>query len=196
MNLIFIRHGYTKENYEGRYLGKTDVSLCKDGVDQLSRLSKEGIYPDIHGLFSGPMTRCQETGEILYPAIKPVIIDELTEMDFGDFECKTYQELNGNPDYQRYIDSGGETPFPNGESKADFIKRSQRGFERIVDIISKDNDNLTWGIICHGGNIMAILSENYGGEYFNYACKPGQGYVCNFDINSKKITDIKPLGHI
>ena len=43
---------------------------------------------------------------------------------------------------------------------------------------------------------MAILSENYGGEYFNYTCKPGQGYVCNFDINSKKITDIKPLGRI
>ena len=142
------------------------------------------------------MTRCQETGEILYPAIKPVIIDELTEMDFGDFECKTYQELNGNPEYQRYIDSGGTTPFPNGENKADFIKRSQRGFERIVDIISKDNDNLTWGIICHGGNIMAILSENYGGEYFDYACKPGQGYICSFDITSRKITDIKPLGHI
>lgn len=67
-----------------------------------------------------------------------IVVPEFMEMNFGAFEYMTWQEIDQDPDpahraaYQRYIDSGGETAFPGGESKAAFTKRVCDGFERAV----------------------------------------------------------------
>ena len=65
-------------------------------------------------------------------------IPEFAECRFGEFEYKNYAELNGNSDYQRYIDSGGTTAFPGGETKSEFTDRVMRGFEKVfVDVESR-----------------------------------------------------------
>lgn len=51
-------------------------------------------------------------------------------MDFGAFEGHNYQELAGDPAYQRWIDSGGTLPFPEGESREEFIRRNVAGYEK------------------------------------------------------------------
>ena len=67
-----------------------------------------------------------------------IVVPEFMEMNFGAFEYMSWQEIDQDPDpahraaYQRYIDSGGETAFPGGESKAAFTKRVCDGFERAV----------------------------------------------------------------
>ena len=196
MKLILIRHGYTKENFEKRYIGKTDVSICPEGRDQLVNYAEKGMYPKVDLLFSGPMKRCLETKEVLYPTMDVKIIPELTEMDFGEFECKNFADLRNNKDYQRFIDSNGEEAFPGGESKDDFIKRNQKGFLNLIKSIqSKDISKIeTVGLICHGGNIMAILSNNFECGYYDYQCKPGQGYIVTLcPLDGFSITDIEPL---
>jgi len=57
-------------------------------------------------------------------------VPEWTEMDFGAFEGHNYQELSGDPAYQRWIDSGGTLPFPEGESREEFIRRSVAGSKK------------------------------------------------------------------
>lgn len=57
------------------------------------------------------MKRCLETAQILYPGQTPIFVPEWTEMDFGAFEGHNYQELAGDPAYQRWIDSGGTLRF-------------------------------------------------------------------------------------
>ncbi len=61
------------------------------------------------------------------------IIDELAECDFGEFENKNYQELDGNANYQSWIDSGGLLPFPGGESGEEFNKTNVTGFQKAVN---------------------------------------------------------------
>lgn len=67
-----------------------------------------------------------------------IVVPEFMEMNFGAFEYMSWQEIDQDPDpahraaYQRYIDFGGETAFPGGESKAAFTKRVCDGFERAV----------------------------------------------------------------
>ena len=53
-------------------------------------------------------------------------------MDFGAFEGHNYQELSGDPAYQRWIDSGGTLPFPEGESREEFIRRNVAGYEKML----------------------------------------------------------------
>ena len=52
----------------------------------------------------------------------------------------------------------------------------------------------TAACIVHGGTIMAVLSEIYGGGYYDYHCGNGDGYICNVTQKGhistiKKITE-------
>ena len=187
IHLTLIRHGATLSNKEGRYLGKTDETLSPDGISALEKSVADRIYPTADVLFSGPMKRCLETAQILYPGQTPIIIPEWTEMDFGAFEGHNYQELSKDPNYQRWIDSGGTLPFPEGESREEFIHRSVAGYEKMVyqmkmiwerRAASGQGDRKIQSVsaVVHGGTIMALLSHFLGGEYFDYQAKCGQGY--------------------
>lgn len=184
IRLTLIRHGATLSNKEGRYLGKSDESLSPEGIGILEKAVTDGHYPAADLLFSGPMKRCLETAQILYPGQAPILIPEWTEMDFGTFEGHNYKELSGDPDYQRWIDSGGTLPFPEGESREEFIRRSIAGYENMLrymksiwerSAVSEQSDRSVSAVV-HGGTIMALLSHFLGGEYFDYQVKCGQGY--------------------
>ena len=178
--MTFIRHGATASNREGRYLGKTDESLSEEGIKALQQYKEAKNYPVADILYSSPMKRCLETAQILYPGQTRTLIQipEWTEMDFGVFEGHNYKELSGDPRYQQWIDSGGTMPFPEGESREEFIRRSVRGFEHMVQQLKMPLEkvaNVT--AVVHGGTIMALLSHFLGGDYFDYQVKCGQGYT-------------------
>lgn len=209
IELLLIRHGATKANQERRYLGKTDEPLSGVGAEKLRRLKAAGKYPEVDALFSSPMKRCLETAEILYPSKRAVIVPEWEETDFGAFEGKNYRELQGDQRYRAWIDSGGRLPFPEGESREEFIDRCKRGFDRMLNRLSEmtvfreatvsgenpasremtvsrknpysGNRPLRVGMIVHGGTIMALLSSFCGGDYYDYQAPNGGGYLCAID---------------
>lgn len=135
MILAFIRHGETQANAQCRYLGKTDESLSERGRQQLLSRQKQHVYPQADYLFVSPMKRCLETAQILYPMLQPVVIPEWEEMDFGRFEYKNYEELKDDPAYRRWMDSGGKTAFPGGESREAFVRRCRSGFQRMCGFL-------------------------------------------------------------
>ncbi|MCM1087326.1 MAG: histidine phosphatase family protein [Muribaculaceae bacterium] len=183
--LTFIRHGETQANKEQRYLGKTDEPLAESGRNILSAYREKHVYPPVKYLFTSPMIRCVETAHILYPQLQPMIIPEWTELDFGRFEYKNYEELKDDETYQKWVDSGGVLGFPEGESLSHFSRRCEKGFYRMCDalreMLEKDADDAetSVGLIVHGGVIMALLSAHNGNDYFTYQVSNGKGYVCS-----------------
>ena len=92
MKFILIRHAKTQGNIERRYIGcRTDEDLCAEGIAQLQTQH----YPDADMVFASPMKRCIETAKLLYPDVPFDIIPDFRECDFGDFENRNYEELNG-----------------------------------------------------------------------------------------------------
>ena len=182
MKWVLIRHGQTQGNIEHRYIGaRTDEPLCTRGMEKL----KLRAYPHVQRVFSSPMLRCRQTAEILYPHIKPEIIEDFRECDFGAFENKSYQELDGRADYQVWIDSNGELPFPGGESRAEFAARCADAFEELT----KRGMGEDCALIVHGGTIMAIM-ERYAlpkGSYYDFQVKNGEGYTLFDDGHYEKI---------
>ena len=154
ITLVLIRHGAAKANEEHRYLGKTDEALSKEGEMQLLEYKKLLLFPDIDLLFTSPMKRCVQTAKMLYPKLPPVPVKEWEEMDFGAFEGKNYIELQGDERYQAWIDSNGELPFPEGESREEFIARCDKGFQKMIEkvkqMIIDKKGHKTIGIIVHG----------------------------------------------
>ncbi len=176
MSALLIRHGLTAGNLEGRYIGcRTDEPLCPEGLAAL----RERAFPPVERVFSSPMRRCLETAALLYPHLSPEIVPDFRECDFGDFEGKSYAELNGRPDYQRWIDSGGELPFPGGESRASFAARCIRAYEALLAKGLPEGAAL----IVHGGVIMAVM-ERFArprGGYFDFQVPCASGYILRPD---------------
>lgn len=158
IRLLLVRHGATAGNKEGRYVGTTDEELCPDSIEQLKALKKKtDVFASADMVFVSPMKRCVQTADILFGDKEKIIIPEFTECSFGEFEYKNYRELNGNPDYQRYIDSGGLCGFPKGETKAEYIERCKIGFEKMLREINKAEHLDKVAVVAHGGTIMAIM---------------------------------------
>ncbi|HPY84644.1 MAG TPA: histidine phosphatase family protein [Ruminococcus flavefaciens] len=184
MKIIFIRHGLTSGNMEGRYIGSTDEPLCPDGIVALRELS----CPDSGIVVCSPMKRCIQTADILYPNAKKVICDDFRECDFGDFEGRNYRELSGNEYYQTWIDSGGNLPFPNGESPEDFRSRTVAAFESIMSRYAHCD---TLAFVVHGGTIMAVMDRFSfpHRDYFDWHIKNGELLTCEFDGSNITLTE-------
>lgn len=181
MKIYLIRHGKTKGNSEGRYIGQTDEPLLEESKVEL--LETKEVLPELDCCYVSPMLRCRETADILFPSAKQLVIEDFREFNFGDFENKNYQDLNGNPDYQKFIDSNGESPFPGGESKAEFAKRVNKAFKELVlNAVAQGQETIA--IVAHGGTVMAILAE-YARErknFYDWMVKNGRGYAGELSV--------------
>ena len=59
MDVYLIRHGKTKGNLEGRYIGTTDEPLCEEGKQSLMQMADAKKYPAVEALFVSPMPAVQ-----------------------------------------------------------------------------------------------------------------------------------------
>jgi alpha-ribazole phosphatase len=162
-------------------------------------LAESKCYPQPDQVLISPMGRCRESAGILYPGQQLLEVPEWCEMDFGHFEMKNYEELNGDPDYQRWIDSGGTLAFPGGESREAFVRRAVCGMENVTEYLSQllaqkacpDCGGCTPGLrvaaVVHGGTIMALLSHYCGGDYFDYQVENAKGYHCRLRLCGETI---------
>ncbi len=156
----FIRHGLTKSNIDGRYIGRTDEPLSPEGIAQIQQMCDEYIYPTVDAVFSSPLSRCVETAKIIYPNNLPIELDGLQECNFGEFENKTAEELEEHPAFSKWLEGAQGIKPPFGESNEEFAYRICSCFEKIVEGIMKTGTRST-AIVTHGGVIMTLLAA-YG----------------------------------
>ena len=178
--IFLIRHGEVPGNREQRYVGSTDEALLPEAAENL-RKKREAVAAGIPGgagektfsLYVSPLLRCRQTAELLFPGAEQIVVPDLREMDFGRFEYRNYRELSGDPDYQHFIDTNGESGFPGGETKAAFTARCAGAFRALAPSLPEVS-----AFVVHGGTIMAILgvlSEPHG-DYFTWHVPCGEGF--------------------
>lgn len=139
-----IRHEKTKANFERKYIGWTDESIV---VDQNCVVP---LQPNI--VYGSDLKRCEETSKLYFPNATYYPLQSLREMNFGDFEMKTYEQLKSNELYRKWIDSPETMTPPNGESFHDFTSRVIAAFQQIVQ---KPGEYV---FVVHGGVIRVLLS--------------------------------------
>lgn len=155
--LHFIRHGLTLENFQGKYIGSTDVPLCEEGINRLNALKENYNYPKASLVYTSPLKRCTQTSDIFYPNIKRIEDPNLSECDFGKWEGKTAADLKNDNDFKSWLKGNDTIENMHGESMKNFIKRICFALESIVnEIIKEQRDNTV--IITHGGVIMTLFS--------------------------------------
>lgn len=184
MRIVLIRHGQTAANRERRFLGQTDEPLTAESRLDLASRS----YPPVELLFSSPLLRCRQTAEIIYPGLPCRVVDDLREMDFGLFEGRTNEEMCREPFYQEWL-AAGRADFPGGETMAAFRTRCLTSFRQAVAELPPE---ARAAFIVHGGVIMALMSNLGEGDFYDFLCGNGEGYVCDWQAGRLRL--IEKLG--
>lgn len=186
IQMYFIRHGKTKGNLEGRYVGTTDEPLCPEGRSQIQKYKKAGLYPPVQAAFTSPMKRCKQTAAEIYPELNNEIIPGLAETDFGMFEYKNYEELYDDPVYQKWIDSNGTMAVPGAESQETFRRRLRIGFGKMMQACEEQRIE-TAACVVHGGVIMEFM-QMYGvpkRDFYDWQVKNGCGLAAELEIENE-----------
>ena len=176
--LHFIRHGMTTGNEEGRYVGHQDLGLSLQGQEELQYLKDNCVYPDPPVVFTSPLKRCTETCRILFPDVQPVIMRDLIEYNFGEFEGHTAEELQQYEEFAAWLAGGMDAAPPHGESNAEFGERIRGALESIVDGLMKTGISEA-AIVTHGG-IISVLMAIYclpEAPVSDWICMNGTGFT-------------------
>jgi alpha-ribazole phosphatase len=172
-----IRHGLTQANLERKYIGRTDPPLCDVGLRQLRDLQKDWGYPSVQQVYSSPLIRATQTAKLIYPNYEPVLVEGIREIDFGDFEDRTIEDLEKDPVFREWIASE-DMAVPNGESGKDVYERSVEALGWIFQEMM-DKKLTSVAVITHSGLITGLLA-NLGlpeREAVRWNCDPGRGYT-------------------
>lgn len=177
MRVYLLRHGRTLWNDQRRYLGLTDLPLTEEGRSELraADFTAEIVY-------TSPLLRARQTARILFPNTRIETVADFREMDFGDFEGRSADQMADDPAYRAWVAGLCEGPCPNGESRAEFCARTCRAFSDLVEgAAAEGKDRLV--IVAHSGTLRAVMERfslpAYG--YFDHIPPNGGGYVLDYD---------------
>jgi len=174
--LIMIRHSLTEGNEKRWYYGASDLPLSDAGKARLLALKQAGIYPDAAGkrLIITPLRRTRESAELLYPGRETESIPALCEVNFGEFECRSYEDLKNTAAYQAWLAGDWyRTPPPGGES---FAAAEARIGEALEKILSSPEDAV---LVVHGGTIIVAMQKLFpevDKTQYDWQSAPGCGW--------------------
>jgi alpha-ribazole phosphatase/probable phosphoglycerate mutase len=153
-----IRHGEPADEARHRCYGSLDVGLSKKGREQMEHVAGYLKSEPITSIYTSPRSRAREGARILAATVShPVeVVEGLREIDFGDFEGLTYDEIAARyPDlYRKWMEKPTEVLFPNGESFPEMRTRVLKSFEAI----QHKHDGETIAIVSHGGVNRIVLA--------------------------------------
>lgn len=160
--VLLVRHGQTNSNITGFYMGWSDEDLNEVGYTQARRLSSRLARLPIASVYTSPLRRTYTTATILTKPhnLKPKVLDELIEIQFGDWQGLHIDDIQQKwPElWQQSRTDPSEMTMPNGESFLQVTERAIRAFEKIV----QDNQGKQVAIVTHDVVIKVLVAHTLG----------------------------------
>lgn len=181
--IILIRHGSIDDQYRARYIGTTDVPLSATGFKESKAIGEYIAGIDCEHIFASPMLRVRQTLEtaLTVEKIKTVkYLDNLREINFGDWEGKTIEEINELYPQQvnNWIKTLTDFGFPNGSSYQAFHQGIEQFKATLVNLTGS-----TIMVFTHGGVILSLICAILGLEKEKMlAFKTNRGAITTFDF--------------
>lgn len=192
MNLYLIRHGQTRSNIQGRYIGSFEDELSSQGINEI--IKTKGFIKDIcfNRVFTSDRKRTIDSAKILVD--EEIVCDyRLNERNFGIFENRTYKEIcDSYPREQKaWEENWIDYKIPRGES---VIETYGRVVEFMRSLEKENYENCL--AVTHGGIIRLIYCYILGGDlnnFWKFTTKNGNISIVRFQYNNWSIDSIIQL---
>jgi alpha-ribazole phosphatase len=185
-NIYLLRHGELVQT--GILCGRTDIGLSDTGKQQL--INATNRLPKISHCYSSPLVRCRKFAQEYCQKneLSLQVSPKLQEMNFGDWDGKTYQKLwqaqEGSDDEVPSIGAFWQNPWqclpPKGESMECFTQRVDQFW---LELLGQLQQRSTEGcnsqntlVFSHGGVIRYLLAKVLQLPI------PGNAHMTNLDV--------------
>jgi broad specificity phosphatase PhoE len=156
--LILIRHGEVEEKYHRIFGGRIDMNLSARGHEQAALLASYLQRKPIEAIYASPMTRVQQTlaPYLAQGAPTPMIMDDLREVDFGDWTGHNWEAIQTNFGLNAYewLQLLEQDRIPNAEASQAYRARVEACARQIVG----NHSGQLVAVFCHGGIVRMLLS--------------------------------------
>ena len=194
LELVVVRHGLTQWNIERRYQGQRDIPLqLPEAAAGLVRLREVLNSYRFDAFYCSDLVRCRQTLAHLVEGreeAKTARFDSrLRELDFGDYEGRTYAELAELPAYRAWIDSAGEQAPPGGESAAELRQRLDSWFAELLDELQELNTQQKHHralVVTHGGVIRELRRRFEGIGFWEGSVGQAEGRRFTFTLDDQE----------
>jgi broad specificity phosphatase PhoE len=158
--ILLVRHAAHVELGETLSGRRRDVALSREGLEQVAILADLLGTAPIAAVYSSPRERAWYTArEIAEPhGLKPVIVDDLDEVDFGTWSGRRFAELDGDPDWRRWNEARASARAPGGESMAEAVGRATSALAGIA----REHDGETIVAVSHCDVIRGVIAHHLG----------------------------------
>ena len=156
--VVLVRHTEPEAAARGRCYGRLDVDLSDAGRRHAEGLGTALASFGVTALFSSPQRRALETARFIGARLdlEPTEHPGLAEIDFGEFEGRTYEEIAASEPalYRAWMDTPTVVRFPGGES---FTDLRARVLPAVAEIRAAHEGSVVV-LVAHGGVIRAVLA--------------------------------------
>jgi broad specificity phosphatase PhoE len=155
VTVFLLRHGETAWNKLGRVMGRTQVPLGADGIEQIKKIAPLIATLKLEAIYTSPLLRAVQTAKLVAAGTKlPICRSEgLNEIAFGEWTGRHFDDLIDDELYRRFIKSPAKTVLPGGETISDV---QRRGLKVIHEAAQKVPGG-RFLFVSHGDVIRAIL---------------------------------------
>lgn len=157
--LVLVRHGETDGNSSVRFHGSGDVELSPAGVEQMHAVGRALGYVPVERIVASPLKRAWRAAWLLSGGAPISLEDDFREIDFGRWEGMTKEEIAASDPvlFKDWQDGAPGFEYPNGEPRAKFRARVERGLARLLE-----GQATCVLLVAHKGVIRAIVEKLTG----------------------------------
>jgi broad specificity phosphatase PhoE len=185
ITVLLVRHGQTRSNVTGHYMGWSEEDLDDVGYSQARKLAYRLAGLSISSIYSSPIKRAYTTASIIAEpyGMQVKTLNDLTEIKLGDWQGLHESEIAQRwPELwqQSRIDPSGLT-MPNGESFGQVAERAVRAFEAVVAA----DQGQPMVLVTHDIVVKIIASYILGATYSIYR----RFNIDNASLSVVRVTD-------
>jgi len=168
--LLFIRHGKTEWNLEGRYQGSQgDSPLLPASYEEIHQLAAALQPIHFSHIYASPLKRARDTAMTLkqdlnQPDLNVSILSRLREFNLGKMEGMAFTAVQAKypvefDAFRNHPDQYDPTAI-QGESFQQLVKRMLPAIQEIVAANPRREDNVL--IVSHGAALNALVNTMLG----------------------------------
>ncbi|MBV6749241.1 histidine phosphatase family protein [Pseudomonas chlororaphis] len=130
VRLYLVRHGETEWALSRQHTGRTDIPLTAHGEEEAKTLAPQLRDIPFSHVLTSPLKRAQQTCALAGQGGSAVIVPDLVEWDYGDYEGRRSVDiLQQRPGWNLFRDG-----CPQGESPVQIADRADRLIARLKEL--------------------------------------------------------------